>query len=82
MTTSMVVELHWQHKRAMETAAVRKQAGALLDRLVRCRRLSEQTGRADPIEQVTGTSAIDGAILATRRIVAHTDELLREMETE
>ena len=81
MTAPMVVELHWQHKSARETAVVRHQARALLERLVMCRELSERNGRADPIEQVTGRSAIDGAIQETRRVFAHAEELLREMET-
>lgn len=82
----MAIELRWQQQHAFEAEVVRRQAGALLDRLVSSREATEQhsaeTGRPDPMKQVTGSTALDGAISMTRKIVLDTDELLREMESD
>ena len=58
---------------------VRDQADALLDKLIAERRGSErrlaEAGRTDPLKLVTGRSAIDNAIAATRQMIREVDEL-------
>ena len=59
---------------------VRDQADALLDKLIAERRGSErrlaEAGRTDPLKLVTGRSAIDNAIAATREMIRDADELV------
>ena len=59
--------------------AVRDQADALLDRLIAERTRSErrlvEAGRSDPFKMITGRSAIDNAIAATREMIRDADEL-------
>ncbi len=61
-------------------AGVRDQADALLDKLIAERTRSEhrlaEAGRTDPLKLVTGRSAIDNAIAATREMIRDVDELL------
>lgn len=61
---------------------VRDQADALLDKLIAERRGSErrlaEAGRTDPLKLVTGRSAIDNAIAATREMIRDVDELVAE----
>ena len=62
-----------------EPIGVRDQADALLDKLIVERTRSErrlaEAGRADPLKLVTGRSAIDNAIAATRDMIRDVDEL-------
>lgn len=59
---------------------VRDQADALLDKLIDERTRSErrlaEAGRTDPLKLVTGRSAIDNAIAATREMIRDADELV------
>ncbi len=59
---------------------VRDQAGALLDKLIAERTRSErrlaEAGRTDPFKMITGRSAIDNAITATREMIRDVDELV------
>ncbi len=59
---------------------VRDQADALLDKLIAERTRSEhrlaEAGRTDPLKLVTGRSAIDNAIAATREMIRDADELV------
>ena len=59
--------------------SVRDQANALLDKLVAERTRSErrlaEAGRTDPFKMITGRSAIDNAIAATREMIRDVDEL-------
>ncbi len=63
-----------------EPDSVRDQADALLDKLiaerVRSERRLAEAGRADPLKLVTGRSAIDNAIAATREMIRDVDELV------
>ncbi len=59
---------------------VRDQADALLDKLIAERARSErrlaEAGRADPFKMITGRSAIDNAIAATREMIRDVDEMV------
>ncbi len=59
---------------------VRDQADALLDKLIAERTRSErrlvEAGRRDPFKMITGRSAIDNAIAATRDMIRDVDELV------
>ena len=59
---------------------VRDQADALLDKLIAERTRSErrlaEAGRKDPFKMITGRSAIDNAIAATREMIRDVDELV------
>ncbi len=59
---------------------VRDQADALLDKLIAERTRSErrlaEAGRTDPFKMITGRSAIDNAIAATREMIRDADELV------
>ncbi len=61
---------------------VRDQADALLDKLIAERTRSErrlaEAGRGDPLKLVTGRSAIDNAIAATRDMIRDVDELVAD----
>ena len=63
-----------------ESNGVREQADALLRRLIAERTRSErrmaEAGRNDPMKVVTGRSAIENAITATREVIRDVDELL------
>ena len=67
-------------QRGTEPIGVRNQADALLDRLLaeraRTERRLAEAGRTDPLKLVTGRSAIDNAIAATREMIRDVDELL------
>ncbi len=67
-------------QRRTEPIGVRDQADALLDRLLaertRTERRLAEAGRTDPLKLVTGRSAIDNAIAATREMIRDVDELL------
>ena len=58
---------------------VRDQADALLDKLIAERTRSErrlvEAGRRDPFKMITGRSAIDNAIAATREMIRDAEEL-------
>ncbi len=60
---------------------MRRQAEALLDRLMKNRTRTEQYhtehGTTDPIRSVTGRSAIDNAIDHTREILRNLDRVLQ-----
>jgi len=60
--------------------SVRDQADALLDKLIAERTRSErrlaEAGRADPFKMITGRSAIDNAIAATREMIRDADEMV------
>ena len=64
----------------------RDQADVLLQRLLRDRRQSEarfaEAGKHDPLKNLTGSSSLDRAIDATREMIRHMDDLLRELEAE
>lgn len=79
----MVKHAHSQRLSFDEALRMRRQAGDLLDRLVVDRDLSEQRqseqGKRDPIKSITGRSAMDNAIAATRDLVNRLDSLLAEM---
>ena len=66
-----------------ETADMRQQAAALLSRLIADRDQSEQRhaeqGKRDPLKSITGRSALDNAILATRELIVRLDELLAQV---
>ncbi len=63
-----------------ESNGVRDQAAALLRRLIAERTRSErrmaEAGRNDPMKVVTGRSAIENAITATRDVIRDVDDLL------
>ena len=65
-----------------ETLSMRQQANELLKRLLADRDQSEQrhaeTGKRDPMKSVTGRSALDNAILATRDLILRLDELVAQ----
>ena len=67
-----------------EAAQLRRQAGDLLARLIDDRESSEQrlaaAGKRDPIKTVTGVTALERAILATREMIADMDMLLAELD--
>ena len=67
-------------QRGTEPIGVRDQADALLDRLLaertRTERRLAEAGRTDPLKLVTGRSAIDNAIAATREMIRDADELV------
>jgi hypothetical protein len=66
-----------------ETADMRQQAAALLKRLIADRDQSEQRhaelGKRDPLKSITGRSALDNAIVATRELIVRLDELLTQL---
>jgi len=69
--------------RLAQAAVVRRQADELLcvlnaDRAAFEQRLTE-SGRRDPIKSVTGRSSLDAAILQTREMMKHMDDLLATM---
>lgn len=65
---------------------LRWQAEELLTRLYESRQRSEQRalemGQRDPIKSITGHSALDSAISATRGMIDKMDELLSELDGE
>lgn len=65
-----------------EAQAAHADAGRVLARLIRDRLLAEarmnETGRRDPLRQVTGASALDRAVVATQSIVDRLELLLLE----
>lgn len=67
-----------------ETARVRAGAADLLGRLLAERERMElrlaESGRADPLKSITGRSALDNAIAATREMIRNMDDLLAEAE--
>lgn len=69
-----------------EATQLRKQAGALLDRLIADRELSErrsaETGKRDPMKFITGRTALDGAIASTREMIGQVDSLLATLQSE
>lgn len=73
-------------KRASTTdaATLRTQADALLQRLLADRETSEQrlaaAGKRDPLKTVTGSTALERAILATRGMIAEMDLMLAASE--
>lgn len=79
----MVKHAHPQRLSFDEALRMRRQAGDLLDRLMVDRDLSEQRqaeqGKRDPIKSITGRSAMDNAITATRDLVGRLDDLLAQM---
>ncbi len=68
----------------VETARMRGQASDIFHRLVVERDRSEQrlaqAGAADPIKLITGRSAIENAIAATREMMRRMDRLLAELK--
>jgi len=68
------------------TIEARAQAEDVLQRLMVDRRLSEQrfaeAGKKDPLKDLTGKSALEGAIASTREVIAHLNELIAELEGE
>jgi hypothetical protein len=62
----------------------REEADVLLARLLSDRRLSEQryaaAGKSDPMKRLTGASALDRAIVSTRQMITHMDDLVRELQ--
>ncbi len=68
----------------VETARIRGQASDIFHRLVVERDRSEQrlarAGAADPIKLITGRSAIENAIAATREMMRRMDRLLAELK--
>jgi hypothetical protein len=79
----MVKHAHSQFLSFDQAIQMRRQAGNLLDRLIVDRDLSEQrhaeSGKRDPLKSVTGRSAMDNAITATRDLVGRLDELIAQM---
>lgn len=67
-----------------DAARVRDQATTLLTELVTQRERLEATmhenGRRDQLKSITGHSALDNSIQATRRIIASIDRLLEASE--
>ena len=64
----------------IETERMRELASAVLDCLLVGRVESEirlaETGRRDPIKTVTGSSAMDNAVVTTRDIIKRMDAML------
>jgi hypothetical protein len=67
-----------------QTRSMRRQVGDLLQRLLADREVLEQkiaeTGRRDPMKSITGRTALDTAIQATREMLNRMDALLEEMD--
>lgn len=70
---------------APDPVALRVQAGELLNRLIADREASEQrlaaSGRRDPLKTVTGATALERAIAATREMIADMDLMLAELDS-
>ena len=66
-----------------ETTLIRRQADALLARLIENRKLIKQriheSGWRDPMQTITGHSAMDNAIDTTRELISDADEILIEV---
>jgi hypothetical protein len=66
-----------------EASQLREQVGGLLNRLIADRDMSEkrqaEAGKRDPMKFVTGRTALDNAIDATREMMGRMDMLLGEM---
>ena len=66
-----------------ETRLIRRQADVLLARLIENRKLIKQriheSGWRDPMQTITGRSAMDNAIDATRELISDADEILIEV---
>jgi hypothetical protein len=64
----------------IETKRMRELASAVLDRLlverVECEMRLAETGRRDPLKTVTGSSAMDNAVVTTRDIIKRMDAML------
>jgi hypothetical protein len=67
-----------------EAAALRQEARDLLSRLMADREQSDrraiESGKRDPMKAITGRTALENAIVATREMVRHMDLLLAEMD--
>jgi len=67
-------------------AQARGEADLVLIRLIENRTATEQrcadAGRPDPLKSLTGSSALDRAIDATRDIIHRMDDLLHELRTD
>lgn len=79
-----VIHRSVQLERLATTLEAREQAEEVLQRLLVDRRLSEQrfdeAGKKDPLKDLTGTSALERAIDATRQMMKHLDELIAGLE--
>ena len=68
-----------------ETVRIREQASDLLSELLLQRDLLEESmdegGRRDQMKSITGRSALDTAILSTRRMIQSIDRLLESTDT-
>ena len=71
-------------RRRTETVRIREQASELLSELLAQRDMLEvsleEGGRRDQMKSITGRSALDNAILSTRRIIQSIDRLLESAD--